>query len=254
MGNGRLALVVLVATAVVAAAAPAGAGAAQFRYSHRITISGQMVDTWSIGEQGLCGTNGGGSLKLTYQNKAVVKTFVTRERGSHRWLLAGLSGGQFHQVTFLPPKPVVGASTTIDNTSPTVTSPDDNCAPIDKSGCGTKPLRRPMFQLEGQNAKRLAFDLFTPDSFPRLGCQVGQLDGFSDPDFFGTGAAQKLLVKMPSARSFFRHRTVTVSGSDHKLTRLQGEPGAPVYTDDITRSVTVTFTKLPRSQQIPGSK
>ena len=59
---------------------------------------------------------------------------------------------------------------------------------------------------------------------------------------------------MPSAGSFFRHRTVTVSGSDHKLTRLQGEPGAPVYTDDITRSVTVTFTKLPRSQQIPGSK
>ena len=58
----RLALVVLVATAVVAAAAPAGAGAAQFRYSHRITISGQMVDNWNVGEQGLCGTNGGGSL------------------------------------------------------------------------------------------------------------------------------------------------------------------------------------------------
>ena len=183
-----------------------------------------------------------------------MKTFITRERGSHRWLLAGLSGGQFHQVTFLPPKPALGTSTTIDNTSPRVTSPDDNCTPIDKSGCGTKPLRRPTFHLEGQNATRLAFDLGTPDSFPRLGCQVGVLDGFSDPVFFGNGAAQKLLVKMPSARSFFRHRTVTLSGSDHKLVRHQGDPDSPVYTDDITRSVTVTFTKLPRSQQLPGSR
>jgi hypothetical protein len=254
VGNGRLALVVLVATAPVVAAAPGAAGAAQFRYTHQVTISGQMVDNWSISEPGLCGTTGDGSLKLTYQNKAVVKAFVTRERGSRRWLLAGLSGGQFHQVTFLPPKPAVGTSTTIDNTSPTVTSPDDNCTPIDKSGCGTKPLRRPTFELGGQDAKRLHFDLGTADSFPRLGCQVGPLDNFSDPAFFGMGAGQNLLVKMPSARSFFRHRTVTVTGTDHKRTRVQGDPDGPVHIDDITRSVTVTFTKLPRSRQLPGSQ
>ena len=101
--------------------------------------------------------------------------------------MAGLSGGQFHQVTFLPPKPVVGASTTIDNTSPTVTLSRRQLRPHRQAGCGTEPLRRADVQLEGQNAKRLAFDLFTPDSFPRSSCQVGQLDGFSDPDFFGTG-------------------------------------------------------------------
>jgi hypothetical protein len=237
----RRALVALVITAAFVGAT-AGQAAARFPWTHRVTISGQFVDHWSVTTPGLCGTTGDGSVTVGFQNEKSIHVLVTRDRGRPRaWLLVGLTTGQFHQPTFLPPQPATGSITTVDNTSPANSTPDQPCDPIDKSHCGSAQLRRPRVYLEGLDASRLKFDLFT-DDFRKTNCQTGAVTGFGDVDFFGQRAPE-LPVKMPSFRSFFRHRVVKVTGTSHDRKTFQGDPDSPATTDDVTRTVTVTFTK-----------
>ncbi|MGZ4202214.1 MAG: hypothetical protein ACXVRH_09175 [Thermoleophilaceae bacterium] len=63
---------------------------------------------------------------------------------------------------------------------------------------------------------------------------------FGDVDFFGQKTPE-LLVKMTSARSFFRRRVVKLTGTSHD--RRSGPDLDGTITDDVTRTVTVTFTK-----------
>lgn len=235
----RVLVVVLLAT--VAAGATAGTADARFPWTHRLTISGQFVDHWSISTPGLCGTTGDGSVTVSFHNTKSIHVLVTRQRGDRAWLLVGLTTGQFHQPTFLPPQPAAASITTVDNTGPANSTPDNPCDPIDKSHCGTAQMRRPRVYLEGLDAARLKFNLFT-DDFRRTNCQVGTVIGFGDVDFFGQKTPQ-LLVKMPSARSFFRRRTVTLTGTSHTRKSFQADPDSPSQTDDVTRTVTVTFAK-----------
>jgi hypothetical protein len=233
------ALVVALITAA-AVGASAGQAAARFNWTHRVTISGRLTDHWTVSTPGVCGTTGDGSVTLDFHNKSSIHTLVTRERGTRKWLLVGLYGS-FHQTTFLPPQPAAGSLTTVDNTAHANPRPGDTCLPDDKSGCGMAELRKPRVSLGGHDAGRLRFDVFS-DSFAKSGCQIGQVDRFGDVDFFGHKTPE-LLVKMPSPRSFFRRRVVTLSGTSHDRRSFQADPESELRTDDVTRTVTVTFTK-----------
>ena len=230
----RLTLVALLVITVVVGGT---AGQAQaWPWSHRVTISGQFVNHWSVSDPGTCGTNGDGTVTVTFQNKKPIHTFVNRVPGTRHWILVGL---YFGQTTFLPQQPALASITTVDNTSATNPRPDDTCEPIDKSHCGTKQYRKPRLSLGGLDATRLKFDLVGAD-FRDTQCQIGSVTRFGDVDFFGNKTPQ-LLIKMPSARSFFRKRKVTLTGTSHDHKSLPDLDAT--ITNDVTRTVTVTFTK-----------
>src|SRR5690242_10893973 len=205
----RALVVTLTAAAVVGGSA--GEAEAKWKWSHRVTISGQFVNHWSVSDPGPCGTNGDGTVTLTFKNKKTIHTFVNRIPGTRQWILVGL---YFGQTTFLPRQPAIASLTTVDNTAPANQPPYlDSCDPIDKSHCGTKQLRKPTLSLGGLDATRLKFDVFGAD-FRDSGCQFGSVTRFGDVDFFGHKTPQ-LLIKMPSFRSFLRKRTVTVTATSH---------------------------------------
>jgi hypothetical protein len=228
----RAVLLAAVALAVVASSADA-----RFPWTHRIAISGQFVNHWTVSDPTHCGTNGDGTVTVTFQNKKTIHAVVTKYNyGDRTWLLVGL---YFGQTTFLPLQPALASITTVDNSSATNPYPDNTCDPIDKSHCGTKQLRRPTLHLEGEDGSHLKFKLLSND-FRDTNCQIGSLHSFADVDFFGHKTPE-LLVKMPSARSFFRKRKVTVTGTSHNV--FSGPDLDATVTDDVTRTVTVTFTK-----------
>jgi hypothetical protein len=167
----------------------APAAARKFHYSHRVSISGRLVDHWTINDTRSCGPVGDGSVTVEFHQTSPAKARVEYNRVEGRW--EALVPGKTLLVG-LPAKPVVGTISFVDNTVATGL----NCSePLDKSGCGT----------------------------------------------YG-GLVQ---VKMPSPRSFKRRHTVTVTGTTHKSSSFGGsDPDEPKITDDVTRTVTVTFTRL----------
>jgi hypothetical protein len=235
---------VLVVTLVAAAAlaATAGQASARFPWTHRVTISGQFVNHWTVSDPGPCGTNGDGTLTVSFQNKRSIHAVVTRYNyGDRKWLLIGLTLDRFHQSTFLPPQPATAPLTAVDNTSPANQPPWlDSCDPIDKSHCGAKQLRAPKVRVQGQDGSHLQFDLMSSDFRDSTGCQIGTVYRFADVDFFGHRTPQ-LLIKMPSFRSFMRKRSVTVTGTSHDVKSFPDLDAT--VTNDVTRTVTVTFTK-----------
>jgi len=236
----RVLVAALVATAVLAGTA--GQAAARFPWTHRVAVSGQFVNHWTVSDPGPCGTNGDGTLTVAFQNKRSIHAVVTRYNyGDHKWLLIGLTLDHFHQSTFLPLQPATAPIMTVDNTSPANQPPWlDSCEPIDKSQCGARQLRAPKVHVQGQDGSHLQFDLVSSDFRNSTGCQIGMVHRFGDVDFFGHKTPE-LLVKMPSARSFFRKRRVTVTGTSHDVKSFPDLDAT--VTNDVTRTVTVTFTK-----------
>jgi hypothetical protein len=232
----RRALVAILVT-VAAAGATAGQADASWKWSHRVTISGQFVNHWSVTDPGPCGTNGDGTVTVTFKNKKTIHTFVNKVPGTNAWILVGLYHGQ---TTFLPRQPAIASITTVDNSAP-ANQPAylDSCDPIDKSRCGTKQLRKPSLSLGDLDATRLRFDVFGAD-FRDSGCQFGSATRFGDVDFFGHKTPE-LPIKMPSFRSFKRKRSVTVTGTSHDVKSVPDLDAT--ITNDVTRTVTVTFTK-----------
>src|SRR5689334_18754151 len=229
----------LVATLTAAAVVGGSAGEAQakWKWSRRVTIGGQFVNHWSVTDPGPCGTNGDGTVTVSFKNKKAIHTFVNRIPGTNQWILVGL---YFGQTTFLPPQQAIASVTTVDNTAAT-NKPDylDSCDAIDKSRCGTKQLRKPRVSVGGHDAKRRKVGLVT-DNFRDIGCQIGTVERFSDVDFFNR-KQPKLEITMPSFRSFKRRHTVTVTGTSHDVKSFPDLDAT--VTNDVTRTVTVTFTK-----------
>jgi hypothetical protein len=217
----------LLLVAVVLVALPGSAAARKFHYSHRVSISGSLVDHWTMNDTSTCGPVGDGTVTVEFHQKSPAKALVEYEKVEARWLAlvprGGLLGG-------LRPQPVVGTMSFVDNTVAT------NCSePIDKSGCGTVPLRGKGSLVDGDR-RGFEVDVGNSSGFkPRTGCGVGQLDDWTQPPGVAGGLVR---VKMPSPRSFKRRHTVTVTATTHKKSSF----GA--ITDDVTRTVTVTFTRL----------
>ncbi len=117
--------------------------------------------------------------------------------------------------------------------------------PPDKSGCGTKALYRAKSEVQGYDRRRLIADLGSEEfGYTRgreVACHIGELDLFSSPPSLAGGNRRgELLIKMPRA-SALRRRVLNVPGSSHK--KSSSTEGDTTFTEDVTRTVTVTFKR-----------
>lgn len=253
----RVSLILVLIAIAVTLGVPTGASAA--RPTHRIAISGEVVDNWSITSSESCGLTGGGTMKLMFKTKRSqkVRPFITKRGGkSHKktmWQLDIAKGGGRAENGWLEAAATVA---TADNSSvnPNTESPGNPCPEIDKAGCGVGPVAGGTMTTvlaAGYDKRRLIADLqFLGNSFPGFAgivdhCSIGGLRDWSWP-FANDGGVNKygyLLPKMPSAKSLRKNRVTAVTFTDHIVT-LPNPSEASYYTDDVTRTMTVTFTKL----------
>jgi hypothetical protein len=242
--RARLSLIVLASATASLGAAVDEAAARKFHYSHRVSISGRLVDHWTVNDTRGCGPVGDGTVTVEFHRTSPAKALVEYNPVEARWLAlvprGGLLGG-------LPPKPVVGTISFVDNTVAAAPPGVDCSGAIDKSSCGTVPLRGKA-SLVDSDRRGFKVDMGNSSGFhPRNGgCGVGQLDSWTQPPgVVGGGDEGFVPLKMPSPRSLKRRHTVRVTATTHKSSSFGGsDPDEPKITDDVTRTVTVTFTRL----------
>jgi hypothetical protein len=232
--------------------AATAAQARAFKYTHRVTATGHLVDHWTIDRPGDCGDVGDGTVTVDFASAKATKAWVginethngepNNTLGS--WTLLA-PGDAFGHITDISAKPATGTIDRVDNTSP---RPGDfPCDPADKSGCGTHPLKKAYVYVSGYNRKLIQASLegffFNRDGGPEVTCGIGAVDAFgSPPALVGGNRIGQLLIKMPKP-SKLRRKVVTVTKTTHKKT-TSGDPGSTTYTDDFTRTITVTFTRI----------
>jgi hypothetical protein len=247
----------LVALAIaLAIGLPQAASAA--KPTHRMTISGQVVDNWSISSTESCGLNGGGSVKFDFKTKRSqkVRPFLNKKAGkSHNktaWALDIAKGGKLDNGWI----EASGTFTTADNTTTGPnTSSSEPCPPIDRSGCGTGPVAygtKTAVAAAGYDKNRLIADMqFFGNTYPGFGgmvdhCSIGGLGDWQWPFASDGGHVNDygyLLPKMPSAKSLRKNKVSVATYTDHDVT-LADPAKSRYFTDDVTRTITVTFAKL----------
>ena len=226
----------------------AAAVASPFRHTHLVSISGEFTNHWAINDSETCGPVGDGTLSVNFHQtvpaKAAVKYTIER-----RWAIAD-QVGPFNQVVFLPPQPVVGTITRVDNTEPRK-APGRDCEDADdKSGCGTSPLTDGEASVFAhvRDGSRIRVRMISDEFDPATGdCRIGSAELFGfPPELVGGLDRGAIAVRMPSAEEFARRNEVTVTGTTHDSRMERDDEDGRTWSDDITRSVTVTFTKLRR--------
>jgi hypothetical protein len=228
------------------------AGAAQskrFPYTHLVSTTGHLVDHWTINDSDYCGLVGDGTVTVDYHTikPALARPFIDPYAGSDNrksrgsWVLGVPVGGG---VGHMSSQHAAGTITRVDHTTKTLPATGGDCGgPDDKSGCKTVALVKPMSEVQGYDTHRLRADLGTEEfnySHGReVACHIGQLSLFSSPPSVAGGSRRgELFVNMPRARVLGR-RLVKVTGSSHK--HMAFTEGGVTVTDDVTRTVTVTF-------------
>lgn len=122
----------------------------------------------------------------------------------------------------MPWQHAAGTITRVDHATETLPPTGDDCGGgHDKSGCGTVALGKAASRVLGYDTHRLHADLGTEEFGYSRGSRRGEL-----------------FVNMPRARVLGR-RLVKVTGSSHKHSAFS--EGGVTVTDDVTRTVTVTF-------------
>jgi len=238
-------------TALSAGASPTG----RFRYSHVVTVSGQYVDHWTMDEPYACGRVGDGTVTVKWRFAKVtkVKLFYDKFAGGPNgtygsWVLGSPAGGG---VGHLPFQPGSGTITLVDNTTQHPPDPGDTCEEATpKSDCGTAALGLPIVEVSGHGKRLLVADLARVD-FDRRGgngrpakCSIGQATTFRDTFYSGRANEGLLGIPMASIAAVAHRRVVRVVGSSHKRSGTSDCARGDVCTDDVTRKVTVTFSKL----------
>jgi hypothetical protein len=249
---GLACLAALVCTAALAAPA----GAKPIRMTHTVSIKGELVDHWTYDEPGACGVVGDGTVTVKFHTTQTlpvlpyIDPYNRTEFGHYGlWIVAVTIGANRDHVTGMPDLEAGGTITRVDNTTrrpqdPEITSP---CPDLDKSGCGTVPLRpgrRHTSAGIGRVDKRRISVTLGSEHFqhPKGKCGAGQMEFWSDHTYSGGLATGELPVKMPTP-SALKHRQVTrASGTSHKRTAFH-DPGDESTSDDVTRSATVTFRR-----------
>jgi hypothetical protein len=228
------------------------AGAAQskrFPYTHLVSATGHVVDHWTINDSGYCGLVGDGTVTVDFHTTkpALARPLIDPYAGSDNpksrgsWVLAVPTGGG---IGHMRSQPATGTITRVDNTTKTLPPTGGDCGgPDDKSGCGARTLVKPMSTVLGYDTHRLLADLGTEEfGYSRgheVACHVGELSLFSSPPSVAGGSRRgELFVNMVPARVLRRH-LVKVTGSSHKHSSFN--EGGVIVTDDVTRTVTVTF-------------
>lgn len=222
--------------AVLLLASPSAA--AKFHYTHRVAATGRLIDHWTLDDPEDCGPVGDGTMTVDFGSAkpmrarpAIDPTHSGAGGGLGSWaLLAPVD--PFGHIGSAPPKPAVGTIDLVDNTLPRGSYDGSDCgAEIEKSGCGTHPLKHDTrITVAGYDRRFIYVDLGAV--FTEYGpCHMGLADRFSSHQGV-------LRLRMPNPSKLRSHKVVTVTGRSHRhLTYL-------TTTSDVTRSATVTFTRL----------
>ena len=247
MRHSTLALILSLAVLI---GIPAEASA--FKYTHKITATGTLTDNWTISDSEDCGPVGSGSVSLEFSTIGTKRIRplidkVAARRNSKKagsWVLAVPGGSGFTHMGTLKGK---GTITTVDNSvyRPLTEFP---CGTPDKSKCGTHDLKS-FVKISGYDLKNIYgnVNVGSGDFRHISDCQHGALADWSSPPGMKLGVDTEgdMLFKMPSLSAFKNKKTITLTQSDHKF---KSSPAGPLdhvsFTDDVTRKITVTITKL----------
>jgi hypothetical protein len=259
VSRARIAVALLLAaaggTAVLVATAADASSGKRFRYSHRVVVTGTYVDHWTVDETYPCGRVGDGTVtvKWRFAKLTKVRLFYDKFAGgphgtSGSWVLGSPAGGG---VGHMPLRPGRGTITLVDNTTRHPPDPGDTCEETTpKSDCGTAALGAPLVGVSGHGKRLLVADLARAD-FDRKGgngravkCSVGQARTFRDIFYSGRANEGLLAIPMASISTVAHRRVVKVVGSSHKRSGTTECARGDVCTDDVTRKVTVTFSRL----------
>lgn len=248
MARARLVFALL---ALIAAALPAQASAKKFHFTHKLTVSGSFVDHWTATSSTACDRVGDGTLTENFHLKApaFASPQISRFSGPHgRWVMLAPFE---HHLTDLPPRPADATISRVDNTT-LLTTADQPCGgqTLDNSACGTTTLRHAKIDVEGIDRARVASSLFG-DEFAALkgDCLAGSADAFTGPPNVvggirsNSGNEGAMRLKMPKPATLKRKHVVTITATDHTHSSSLGA-GDATTTDDVTRKITVTFTRL----------
>jgi hypothetical protein len=226
------------------------ADAGKFHYSHRFVATGHLVDHWTIDDPRECGPVGDGTVTVDFKSVKPSKAWVVIDPTHNgepnntlgSWTLLA-PGDAFGHITDIRSKPATATVDLVDNTVPRPFADGSECGAIDKSSCGTHPLKGARVEVSGYNRKLIKGDLLGGFRPTNVDCGIGNLEGFSSPPAVAGGnRIGELLIKMPKP-SKLRRKVVTVTATTHKTTTF-GDPGSATVTDDVTRTFTVTFTRL----------
>ena len=221
----------------------------RFPYTHLVSATGHVVDHWTINDSGYCGLVGDGTVTVDYHTvkPALARPLIDPYAGSDNpksrgsWVLGVPTGGG---IGHMRSQHAAGTITRVDHATETLPPTGGDCGGgHDKSGCGTRALVTPMSTVLGYDTHRLLVDLgseeFEYSHGREVACHVGELGLFSSPPSVAGGSRRgELFVNMPPARVLRRH-LVKVTGSSHKHSAFT--EGGVTVTDDVTRTVTVTF-------------
>ena len=164
----RVAVAVLLAAAGGAAILLAStAGAApnkHFPYTHRVALTGRLVDHWTFNDPAECGRFGDGTVTVTFRMTTAPKVRLMIDPVKNgepnntlgSWLLGVPTGGGIGD---LRSQPATGTVTLVDNTSLRLPSPGGDCGQQDKSDCGTKTVVSWQTRIAGYNRHQLYADL-----------------------------------------------------------------------------------------------
>jgi hypothetical protein len=220
--------------------------------THRVTISGEIVDRWTAKDPASCGINGSGSVTVSFKTHAstrvvpYISEFGGRPRSSKFgvWVLGVYRTG----LTHMGARKADATITTVDDTvrGPNTDDPGTPCAPLDKSDCGTKRFPDAFAEASGYDTRHL-YGGFIGEFDHVTDCHLGGLGSWVYPQTVAPGISRNrdFLLKMPSPRTLRRKRVVVVADSDHRTsTSKTSENSTEVLTDDVTRRLTVTLTKV----------
>jgi hypothetical protein len=233
--------IMALAFAVVLLSASA-ADAGKYRYSHRVVVTGRLVDHWTIDDPEDCGPVGDGTVTADFRSAKPSRAHP-RIDPSHSGAGGGLGSwallapvDAFGHIGSLPPKRAVGTIDLVDNTVPRPSYDGSDCgAEIEKAGCGSHPLHSDArVVVAGYNRRFIYVDLY--ELFTHFGpCHMGLVESFSQPP---RSAGDLLRIRMPTPSKLRTQKVVTVTGSSHKRSSHASR------TSDVTRTATVTFTRL----------
>jgi hypothetical protein len=218
-------------------------------WTHRITsLTGEYVNHWKLNSSEPCGLVGDGTVTVKFRMTTaprvalVYSRFASAEPSGYGSWIVGIPSAHGGGLVGGPLRPAAGTVTLVDNTVQRPPEPGDECLPPEKSGCGTKALRRPLIRLSGYNRRFLVADLLA--AFRVGECQIGQTDSFTDRPFSGGTRLGELLLRVPSVGAVSRRRVLKLTGATHKVTSSTDCQPDGTCSDDVTRRVTVTFKKL----------
>lgn len=237
-----IAAAVLVATVLLCAPAGAEAG---FRYTHRISVEVELTDNWTIQNSGICAVAGSGSVRMVLSTTRSTRFRPEPQGRQVRGGRLSLAVPDVVGIKEMPRRKAKGTITTVDNTEPNpdpADAPFNLCPRDDKTVCGEHAAKGSIY-VAGRGYTKLKARADLDDGFGN--CRTGELRGWSNIGFPSGGFDGKgnLLLGPTSVKKMKRQRRTVLTKTENVVTHTPTPEGG-VVTDDVTRRVTVTITKL----------